>query len=252
MTSPATPDGTGWRQSPLDVTLKLISRARQRGVGEVARLALERLREGAASEAQLIFLAREALSGSGPSASDLPVAPPGVEVRTAAPRDAVRYQRDVGTESARTFVRRLGPSGTCLLADDGTRILHATWVTRQAVWTRELRAYVRPSPGGAYVYESFTHSEARGRGLYPLVLGTAAAGLGTGGATRLWVAVEADNAASLRAVTKAGFTERFRVRYRRRLGRLHRDDPVGPGRDEASAILVMGRKGGGAPAQTAS
>ena len=45
----------------------------------------------------------------------------------------------------------------------------------------------------------------------------------------MWVAVEVDNIPSLKAVTKGGFEEAWRITYRRRLGILRVDAPRGPG-----------------------
>jgi RimJ/RimL family protein N-acetyltransferase len=168
-------------------------------------------------------------------------------VRPAGPGDALAYARDIGTESPRTFRARLDDTTRCWLVTEGPRLIHASWVTSEAAWTRELRRWVRPPEGDVYIYESFTTAEARGRGAYPRALSGIASWAAQADVARLWVAVESDNAASLRAVTKAGFVVRYEVGYRRRWGRLTVDLPVGEMADCAHTMIRASRPatGGG-------
>ncbi|MEA2487594.1 MAG: hypothetical protein QOF16_1248, partial [Actinomycetota bacterium] len=108
----------------------------------------------------------------------------------ATPADGRRYEKDIATDSAATFAARLGPGMHCFFAMDGERIVHATWVTSVAAWTRELRAYLVPPAGHAYIYESYTSPAARGRGAYPFVLLHIVAWAASSGLTKLWVAIE--------------------------------------------------------------
>jgi hypothetical protein len=109
----------------------------------------------------------------------------------------------------------------------GELIVHSSWVTTAAAWTREIRGYMIPPTGDAYVYESFTRPEVRGRGVYPFALRSISSWGAVAGVSRVWVAVEADNPASLKAVAKGGFEPAFRFSYRRRVGRLNIDPPTG-------------------------
>ena len=115
--------------------------------------------------------------------------------------------------------------------------MHASWVTTGAAWTRELGRYIVPPRGDAYVYESFTRDEVRGRGIYPLALRNIAARLGVEGVTRLWVAVEKDNVPSLRSVRKGGFEPAFELPYRRRLGTVRIGSASGPRADVAPSFV---------------
>ena len=160
----------------------------------------------------MIFFTRPA-SGSFPDRG-------GLELRYAQAADADRYARDIGTDSSRTFRARLTDETRCFVALDSDRIVHASWVTRAAAWTAELKRYVRPPSGDAYVYESFTRAEARGQGLYPLALEAICADAHARSVRRVWVGVEHGNLPSLRAVTKAGFEAALTVLYRHRLGRV--------------------------------
>ncbi|MBA2726001.1 MAG: GNAT family N-acetyltransferase [Actinobacteria bacterium] len=120
----------------------------------------------------------------------------------------------------------------CFIAEEGGRILHASWVTTSGAWTREVQALLSPPPGDAYVYESFTRSEARGRGIYPLALAGMLTELSRLGIRRVWVGVESSNQASRRAIGKAGFEEALSIRFWRDRGRLSVGVPIGSLADE--------------------
>lgn len=141
-------------------------------------------------------------------------------VKRATPEDASIYERDIGTDSRSTFRARLVAGTTCYLVIADDRAVHATWCTTTAAWTREIDALLVPPAGDAYVYESYTRPEVRGRGVYPYALRQIAADLSTRALRRVWVAVEESNSASVRAVTKAGFEPSFAIGYRRRWGRV--------------------------------
>lgn len=188
---------------------------KSRGAGEMAGVARDRAREWVRSEEELIMLVRPADAPTPEFRHD-----PGLSFRAAGPDDAGRYERTIGTDAAATFRRRLTPTTQCFFVSGGEELLHASWVTTGAAWTREIGAYIVPPSGDAYVYESFTRPEARGRGVYPFALrGICAWGAGAG-VDKIWVAVESGNAPSLKAIRKAGFEPAYEMRYGRRLGRL--------------------------------
>ncbi|CAN5548866.1 hypothetical protein BH24ACT26_BH24ACT26_07470 [soil metagenome] len=169
------------------------------------------MHESILSSDRLIFLVRAA-GGAPPDAQ-------GLELRTATERDGHRYARDIGTDSPSTFARRLWLGAECYLVVSSGHIAHATWISRTGAWAREIRRCITPPPGDAYVYESFTTEQARGRGLYPLALRAICAHLAAV-SDRVWVGVENHNLASLRSVSKAGFQAAAEVPYRKVLGRL--------------------------------
>lgn len=160
--------------------------------------------------------------------------------REATAADARRYAADIGTDSASTFRRRLSPWTRCYVIDDGTRFLHASWVTTSRAWTSEIRACISPPVGDSYVYESFTRPETRGRGIYPFALLSICAQMAEQGVGRVWVGVEADNAASIRAITKAGFREAFELSFRRAWGRVHIDGVSGPLAEQGRTMIGLG------------
>ncbi len=136
-----------------------------RGPVEVAGVARSRASEWLRSEDELIMLVRPAAAPAPELRHD-----PGLTSRRATAADAELYARVIGTDSAATFRRRLTDTTHCVLVHLGDELLHASWVTTGAAWTREIAAYLVPPAGDAYVYESFTRPQARGRGVYPFAL----------------------------------------------------------------------------------
>ena len=212
--------------------LKLPARIRARGLREVAMLGLQRLRESIRSDDRLIFFVRSS-GGTTPSPKS-----EGLSLQRAESSDAASYARDIGTDSAATFASRLTDGTRCYLVFENAKILHATWVTTSASWVREIGRYFRPPPGEAYVYESFTREDARGKGVYPFALHGISADLALEGVRRVWVAVEDHNAPSLRAVAKGGFEEAFDLSLKRRWGRLTLSEPTGPQAATGSDLFV--------------
>jgi hypothetical protein len=207
-------------------------------VGEVLGVGLERVKQTISSSDTLVFLAREA-------AEDFPRPQhdPDLALVEATASDGKTYEDLIGTDSAATFALRLESGSRCFLVRDGTSLLHSSWVTDVAAWTRELRRFFVPPPGDAYVYESFTRPEARGKGVYPFALTGICDRLAAERKRIVWVGVEEGNAASRKAIAKAHFEERFRVRYARKLGFLRVDEPVGDG--VRLCLGCLARKAGG-------
>lgn len=161
----------------------------------------------------------------------------GLTFKRAEVSDGTRYARDIGTDSASSFTRRLADDVMCFVVEDEGRLLHSSWVTTTAAWTREIRGYLSPPPGDAYVYESFTRADARGRGIYPFALAGMVGYLGELGIRRLWVGVEATNVASQRSIEKAAFQRSFELRYTRRMGRFRMDVDALEDRSDAESFL---------------
>jgi GNAT superfamily N-acetyltransferase len=228
------------RPGAVELALKIERRTRARGVREVAGLAAHRIREGISSEDTLIILVRDAAHGAVVAGGAGPASGPGSfrfkEAVTIA--DAQQFARDIGTESPRTFRSRLSDETRSFVVERDGRFLHSSWVTTACAWIREVRRYFECPSEGAYVYESYTRPEARGRGVYPWALARIGEWLVARGVEQLWVGIEAANPASLRAVTKAGFEEAFDVTYKRRLGRLKLSRPAGPLADLGARCLV--------------
>ena len=204
-------------------------------------LAYGRAREWISSADTLVMLVKEV--GARPEIVD-------DNVRPAGHQDALAYARDIGTDSPRTFRARLDDATQCWLVTEGPSLIHASWVTSEAAWTRELRRWITPPPRAAYIYESFTKAEARGRGAYPRVLSGIVSWAAREGVERLWIAVENKNQASLRAVTKAGFAAAYTVGYQRSWGRLSVDPAVGEMADSAGTMIRVSPPSAGSEAAT--
>lgn len=234
--------GPGYRRrmshdqhGPASGIRRTLSRLRSRGAAEVLTLAWSRIRENLWSAETLVLYV--AATEPGPiDAGDL-------VTRFAAPEDGETYARDIGTDSASTFRRRLDPATRCFVVEEHGRFLHSSWVATGKAWTREIRGYLTPPDGDAYVYESFTRSDARGRGIYPLALRSIRSELAAGSVGRLWVGVEDSNVPSRRAVAKAGFEEGFSLHYRRRFGFLLLAGPQGRLEGDGAAFLRARKTG---------
>ena len=210
------------KPGPVTVYRKLGTRLRRRGLGEVFTLTVDRIRELAASDDRLI--AHSLVVGDMPPTST----PQDLVFKTADSSDGAAYARDIGTDSAITFGWRLAGGGLCFVVLKRDLIVHATWGTYSSAWTRELQRYFCPPGGDLYVYESYTRPEVRGWGVYTFALRQIATWAAENATKRLWVAVEHDNPASLKAVAKAGFVPAFEVAFKRRMGRLTVSPPMGP------------------------
>lgn len=209
--------------------LRSLNRLRARGPGELATLAEGRIREWADSSETLILLTRAAE----PTGSSVT----GALFRPATPEDAERYARDIGSDSASTFRSRLSDDVMCFVVEADGLLVHSSWVTTTAAYTREIKRYLSPPPGDAYIYESFTKADVRGRGIYPFALAGIVTWMSEAGMKRAWVGAEQNNTPSRRAIEKAGFEEAFALSYSRRFGRLTIQPPYGPMAEEAAAFL---------------
>lgn len=208
------------RPDPAQLAARLANRARSRGAAELLDLGASRAKELWNSRNTLILNVLET--------KRIDREAEGLVFREASADDAEIYARDIGTDSVATFRARLSDDVRCFVVQEDEKLLHSSWVTTTAAWTREIAMYLGPPPGDAYVYESFTRADARGRGIYPLALAGIVTTLEHEGVGRVWVGVEATNLASRKAMDKAGFTEGFRIEFGRRLGRLWVGAPVGP------------------------
>jgi ribosomal protein S18 acetylase RimI-like enzyme len=210
---------------------KTVNRTRRRGYSELFNLGIHRLSEWVSSSDRLIMFTRPA--GGMDETSD------SFTFREAHSGDGDAYALWIATDSAETFRARLSDSTRCFVVTREERLVHASWVTTASAWTRELRAYLAPPPGSGYIYESFTRADVRGMGIYPFALRNIASRLGQEKLERVWVAVEEDNPASVKAVTKAGFEEAFVLPYRRRLGRLTMGTATGTRADAAESFVSL-------------
>jgi hypothetical protein len=215
---------------------KTRARLRTRGPRELVDNVRSRIRNTVQSDDELIFLIRTATwDGTVRRRTDEPLV-----LLRATEADGADYERFIGTDSASTFARRLDDETSCWLVRGRGIVLHATWTTTGAAWTSEIERFFVPPPRSAYIYESFTRPEARGLGVYPYALIEIGRALAAEGIETLVVGVEAENAPSVKAITKAGFEPAFTIGLHRRLGRLELDEPTGPRAELAAQCLRRG------------
>ena len=199
---------------------KSLNRAQRRGWGEVIGLGTRRAREWVVSSDSLVMFMRA--SGGPFQATEE------FHFRETHRADGAAYALWIGTDSPSTFTSRLSDTTRCFVMTSEEKFVHASWVTTESAWTREIKRYLTPPPGDAYVFESYTRDEVRGRGVYPMALQNISARLSEEGINRLWVAVEEHNPPSLKAVTKGGFERAFEIPFARRFGVVRIGEPSGP------------------------
>ena len=217
------------RPTPSERLSKILTRGRTRGLSEASRSLGGELRSAIRSSGTLEFLVRDT-DMTCPDREDL-------AFRAANFADAAAYAAQIGTDSIATFRARLSDTTRCYLVETGGQIAHASWMTTSGAWTTELGSLVTPPAGSAYVYESFTDPALRGRGIYPFALSCICAELSSQGITEVWIGVEATNAPSVRAITKAGFKPAFSLDFRKRWRKLEVDAARGPRAETAGAMI---------------
>lgn len=114
--------------------------------------------------------------------------------------------------------RRLNRGETCFAAIHEGEIVSYCWLAQGKIGIEEIDMAVSTLSDEVYLYDAFTFSPWRGKGLYPVVLKEMLSYAGMNGFSRALIFVAADNTASRRGVMKAGFQEFQVVRYLSILG----------------------------------
>jgi RimJ/RimL family protein N-acetyltransferase len=120
-------------------------------------------------------------------------------------------------ENEMNLRRRLGDA--CYLVMDGPRCVHYSWVSRRRLYVGELGFSADLPPGDLWVYNAYTSPDYRGHAIFPAVLGAVLEDLPSGGVA--WAGVLDENAASRRALAKAGFIEVLTLERGARFFRSH-------------------------------
>jgi CelD/BcsL family acetyltransferase involved in cellulose biosynthesis len=107
-----------------------------------------------------------------------------------------------------------------LLQDETGRPIHFLWITAYDGFSlSEIGHTIEPSsPSAAMIFDCWTPTADRGRGHYATAIRQAAASLRQEHKTA-WIFSGANNVASLRGISKAGFAYRYSLVRRRRFGR---------------------------------
>ena len=109
--------------------------------------------------------------------------------------------------------RRLDRGEICFAAVHKGKIVSYCWFAQGNIGIEEIGMAVSTLPGEVYLYDAFTLSPWRGKGLYPVVLKETLLHAETIGFTRALIFVAENNKASRRGVIKTGFQEFQVVRY---------------------------------------
>jgi len=97
-------------------------------------------------------------------------------------------------------------NGTCV---------HTSWVTRVGAPLGEVHQWLELDANEAYIYDCYTDGNYRGKRIFPAVLSSILQTLFADGVARVWIAAEAQNHSSARAILTAGFGEAGRIEYRK-------------------------------------
>jgi FemAB-related protein (PEP-CTERM system-associated) len=159
-------------------------------------------------------------------------------------RDA---ERDIlGTimyHSAAEIRRRFARGDRCFVRREGGAVAHYEWISFDRIRLDSIGRTLPLGPREAYIYNVRTQRPFRGRGLFTAALDTLSSRLQKEGVRRLWIATEAGNVASQRAILAAGFRLAHDIRPTRALGirlceRWHTHPSSGVRRHGAAAIRL--------------
>ncbi len=144
---------------------------------------------------------------------------PGIEV------DLIRVQK--GDPAAEQVAEALNPDlanrrfdrgEICFAAVHEGKIVSYLWLAHGEIGIEEINLAVSTLPNEVYLYDAFTLTPCRGKGLYPVVLKEALLYAGQNGFSRALIFVAVNNTASRRGVLKVGFLEFQVVTYLEILG----------------------------------
>lgn len=188
----------------MSVVRRIGETLRQQGVGAVCAKAFRRLRLFVYStEHYLVFVrdVRESTPAERPGDRAVDAFGSVEELREARPeaRDALAAIGAVPEHVAQ------GGMLFCVIQDGDA--VHQSWVATKPAATVDRIAPFWRYDHSAYIGRCETVPAWRGRGLYPLVLGTICRALVARGITRAGLTVAPDNAASIAGVKKAGFRQ---------------------------------------------
>jgi GNAT superfamily N-acetyltransferase len=203
---------------------------RHRGLPASARLAFEKVRRiGGYSAVSLWY--ELALQGDRPRRS----LPHGLELSATGPDEIglleqIPVDPAVARLDAARARSRLDQGATLWVVTKGDQVAFACWTFLEAMPMQEARDGTLALPAGVVCLEDSVSSPAfRGQGIAPAAWGTIADRLAAGGYRAMVTKVGEENAASRRAVEKAGFREVARMHVGRRGRSSHLRMQIPPG-----------------------
>lgn len=145
-----------------------------------------------------------------------PMTPAGIaqEVREGECPELARLMYHPAAELRRRFAR----GDRCFVTREGGAIAHYEWISFDRIRLDSIGRTLPLGPREAYIYNVRTQRPFRGRGLFAATLHALSSRLQKESVRRLWIATEAGNAASQRAIFAAGFRLAHDIRPIRALG----------------------------------
>ncbi|PKL11905.1 MAG: hypothetical protein CVV52_12165 [Spirochaetae bacterium HGW-Spirochaetae-8] len=107
---------------------------------------------------------------------------------------------------AALFSQRLAQGARCyVVVDSATQLLGYAWVLRTGnLFEDDDRLRITCRPNGAYIFDTFLHPDARGKGLYAHLIAGAQLDMAGQGSTEFHVLVDRGNTVSIKAHLKLG------------------------------------------------
>lgn len=149
-----------------------------------------------------------------------------VTFTTLGPAEIDEYLRFHDEDPREQLEERFARGDQCFLARHEGRIVCASWVSHREHFMRPLSYRYRLGPTDAYLHDSYTAPEFRGRSVAPALGVHVLEQLRLGGTTRVTMAVSPENVANQRARAKTGFRVCGRIdclRFGKRSWHRHRE-----------------------------
>ncbi len=121
---------------------------------------------------------------------------------------AICRQMDDIEKGTALFNERLYQDARCYLVHDADNfLLGYAWVMRTGIlFEDDDRLRITTRPNGAYIFDTFLHTKARGKGLYTILIAGLQQDMVTQGKTEFHVLVDQENITSIKAHKKLGAT----------------------------------------------
>jgi ribosomal protein S18 acetylase RimI-like enzyme len=122
-----------------------------------------------------------------------------------APRDVDDYLAFRPESARERILDRLRAGQACFVARHEGSVVSACWATTQPAWSEYLACEIAVAAGEVFMFDAFTQSEYRGRGIAPALCAQQLIHYAQAGLCRATRAVLPENVPAWRAHAKAGF-----------------------------------------------
>jgi len=128
-----------------------------------------------------------------------------LQTRWLRPEEASAYASLDGALREAEVAKRLSEGRRCWIAEAGGRIVSGWWVASSKAWIEYLKLDLPLAPGEAYLYQSYTPPELRGRNFSTAGLAAAVRALKEEGFRRALLCIQPDRAIAFPPPLKNGF-----------------------------------------------